>query len=353
MRVVTLGEVKVIMSNPDSKHSYFGWPTAARLQNGKIAVVASGFRLRHVCPFGKTVISYSEDNGETYTYPAPVIDTPLDDRDGGLVAFGEKNVIVTSFNNSAEFQRKYAENDPYSNAYLDTITSGDEEKYLGVTYRISNDYGVTFGEIKRSPVSNPHGPLEMPGGELLWVGRPFDRTDGDFLKAYLQDKNGEFHYLGRIDDIYNKDGEKALSCEPHSILLKDGSILTQMRVQKAGYYTIFQSKSSDGGKTWTKPVQILEDMGGVPPHIFRHSSGLLISTYGYINEPYGVGVMFSRDEGETWDIGHYLYVNPVSNDCGYPSTVELDDGSMLTIFYATPKVGEQSIVMQQKWRFEE
>ena len=52
---------------------------------------------------------------------------------------------------------------------------------------------MTLGEIKKSPVSNPHGPLEMPNGELLWVGRPFDKTDGDYLKAYIQDKNGDFH----------------------------------------------------------------------------------------------------------------------------------------------------------------
>ena len=352
LKIKLIGEVKTVMSNPDSKHNYFGWPTAARLQNGKIAVVASGFRLRHVCPFGKTVISYSEDEGETFTYPAPVIDTPLDDRDGGILAYGEKNVIVTSFNNTAGFQREYAENDPYSHAYLNTIAKEDEAKYLGVTYRVSEDCGVTFGEIKKSPVSNPHGPLEMPNGELLWMGRPFDKTDGDYLKAYIQDKNGDFRYLGGIEDIYNKDGEKALSCEPHTILLKDGSLLTHMRVQKAGYYTIFQSKSSDGGKNWTKPRQLLSDMGGVPPHLFRHSSGLLLCTYGYVEEPFGVGVMFSLDEGETWETGHTLYTNPVSNDCGYPSTVELCDGSLLTVFYGTPNEGEQSIVMSQKWRIE-
>ena len=103
MKIVRMGEPQTVMSNPESRHNYFGWPSIARLQNGKIAVVASGFRLRHICPFGKTVISYSEDDGETYTAPAPVIDTVLDDRDGGIVPFGEKGVIVTSFNNSVEF----------------------------------------------------------------------------------------------------------------------------------------------------------------------------------------------------------------------------------------------------------
>ena len=87
MKIINIGDTKVIMSNPHSKHNYFAWPTVTRLQNGKIAVVASGYRLRHVCPFGKMVISYSENEGETYTSPAPIIDTPLDDRDGGILAF--------------------------------------------------------------------------------------------------------------------------------------------------------------------------------------------------------------------------------------------------------------------------
>ena len=64
-------------------------------------------RLEHVCPFGKAVISYSFDGGETYTLPAPVIDTTLDDRDAGICPFGESGVIFTSFNNSAEMQRGY------------------------------------------------------------------------------------------------------------------------------------------------------------------------------------------------------------------------------------------------------
>ena len=218
MKIKLIGEVKTVMSNPDSKHNYFGWPTVCRLQNGKIAVVASGFRLGHVCPFGKTVISYSEDEGETFTNPCPVIDTPLDDRDGGILAYGKSNVIVTSFTNTRKFQRESTDN-PYIHAYLDTVTDEEEQKYLGVTYRVSTDYGVTFGEIKKSPVSNPHGPLELASGELLWVGRPFDRTDGDIIRAYLQDKNGEFHYLGCIENIKNPKGENATSCEPHTILL--------------------------------------------------------------------------------------------------------------------------------------
>lgn len=354
MKIIKTDKLQVIMSNPDGRHNYFGWPTVCRLQNGKIAVVASGFRLRHVCPFGKTVICYSEDDGNTFTYPAPVIDTPLDDRDGGIVAYGEKNVIVTSFNNTAEFQRN-STNDPYLLAYIDTITKEDEEKYLGATCRISNDCGVTFGKIKKVPVTIPHGPLAMEDGSLLWIGRPYDhRNTKDCIKTYKENAKGEFELIGEIENITNAKGETAVSCEPHSILLNDGSILTHMRVQLAGYFTVFQAKSCDGGKTWTKPVQLLEDFGGAPPHLFRHSSGILMSTYCLRQEPFAVKVMFSRDEGESWDTDYDLYVNGISADMGYPSTVELGDGSLLTVFYAKQNSDDEpAVIMGQKWKFED
>ena len=103
MKIERLGDAKVIMRNSDSIHNYFAWPSAAKLQDGRIAVVASGYRLAHVCPFGITVISYSDEEGETFSPPAPIIDTPLDNRDGGVNAFGERGVVVSSLSLSLEF----------------------------------------------------------------------------------------------------------------------------------------------------------------------------------------------------------------------------------------------------------
>ncbi len=363
MKIIKIGNPKTIMSNPGSKHNYFGWPTVARLQNGKIAVAASGFRIDHVCPFGKTVISYSENDGETYTMPAPVIDTVLDDRDGGIVAYGKSNVIVTSFNNTRAFQRKCT-NMPYPLSYLDTVTSEEEEKFLGSTFRISNDYGVTFGEIFKSPVTSPHGPVELPDGTLLWVGCTFSaeaaeaaQPDTDCIQAHKINPDGSMELVGEIENIYLEE-TKLLSCEPHSIVLEDGTILTHIRVQNCGLFTVFQSESSDGGKTWTKPKQILSKCGGAPPHLFKHSSGMLICTYGFRGEsgsdkPFGIEAMFSRDNGKTWDVDYYIYENTVSLDLGYPSTVELADGSLLTVFYAKPEKEGPAVIMQQKWRFED
>lgn len=147
MKIITINEPKIIMSNPMSKHNYFGWPTAAKLQNGKIAVAASGFRIQHVCPFGKAVMVLSDDGGETYTLPAPIIDTPLDDRDSGILPFGENGVMVTSFNNTIKFQRDTAMRAGTRNyrlSYLDMLSEEDEKRYLGSTFRVSFDGGITF-----------------------------------------------------------------------------------------------------------------------------------------------------------------------------------------------------------------
>lgn len=44
-RLILEGKPRVIMSNPHSPHGYFAWPSIDRLQDGRLAVVASGFRL--------------------------------------------------------------------------------------------------------------------------------------------------------------------------------------------------------------------------------------------------------------------------------------------------------------------
>ena len=79
---------------------------------------------------------------------------------------------------------------------------------------------------------------------------------------------------------------------------------------------------------------------------------MLISTYGYREMPYGIKAMFSADEGKTWDFGHDVYVNGISADLGYPSTIELEDGSLLTVFYAHLAENQPAVIAQQRWRFE-
>ncbi|MBQ8495924.1 MAG: exo-alpha-sialidase [Clostridia bacterium] len=360
---ITVKETKIICENPyNPHHNYFAWPTVARLRDGRLAMVASGFRIRHVCPFGKVVMCISEDEGKTWTRPTVVMDTPLDDRDAGILPFGENSVMITSFNNTGKMQKKWNnltdENgnlNPrslYIRSYLECVDyEKAEERYLGSTMIFSHDGAKTFGEVMRVPVTSPHGPLLMPDGSILYIGRTFScddtKQESDCIESYRIMTDGSYEKLGEIENI----SPDLLSCEPHAIALQDGTILVHIRVQN-GIFTIFQSESHDGGRTFTKPHQILSDQGGAPAHLIQTMDGTLISVYGYREKPYGIKAMFSTNNGHTWDTGHDLYINGISSDLGYPASVQLENGDILTVFYAKTAADSPAVIMQTVWKFE-
>ena len=361
--IITVKETKTICSNPNNPMSgYFAWPSVARLQDGRLAMVASGFRYRHICPFGKVVMCLSDDEGSTWTRPSVILDTPLDDRDAGILPFGERSLLVTSFNNTKETQRAINHNGywetvernsadhPYVNGYLDALDGESAEAaYLGSTLVFSHDGGKTFGEVLRVPVTCPHGPTLTPQGEILYVGRYFGEpvTPDHHLAAYRIFPDGRWEKLGEIRDVPGLE-----SHEPHAVVLPDGRILVHIRVQGNGFFTIYQTESSDGGRTFEKPRRILSDRGGSPAHLLILRDGTLISTYGYREPPYGVKVMVSRDNGRTWDTDHDLYVNGVHHDLGYPASVELENGDILTVFYARERGDAPAVILQTVWELD-
>ena len=365
---ITVKGTKVICANRDNPHhNYFAWPSVARLHDGALAMVASGFRLKHVCPFGKVVMCRSDDEGRSWSRPAVVMDTPLDDRDAGILPFGEHSVIVTSFNNTIAQQKiwnttKDAETglprpkNRYIEAYLDRVDAAEAEaRYLGSTFVISHDNGKTFGPVMRIPVTAPHGPVLMPDGTMLYVGRSFSDNDqvkpGDGVRAYILNPNGTYEKRGEIANI----SPELLDCEPHAVVLPDGKIIVHIRVQPvkgSGVFTLYQSESTDGGFTFTAPHPLLEKTGGAPAHLLRLKNGTLISVYGYRNAPYGIRMMYSTDGGNRWSTGHDLYINGVSSDLGYPASVELKNGDILTVFYAKEKEPGPAVIMQTVWRLE-
>lgn len=360
---------RTICSNPDSPFRFFAWPSIARLKDGTLLMGASGFRMKHVCPFGKAVLCYSFNEGQVWTPPAVVIDTLLDDRDCGVVPFGDHRVFVSSFNNTTKAQRGWNSIPPGSDenavrrrdlieAYLRFVDNTDAEaRFLGSTYRISDDGGYTFGPIGRVPVTTPHGPCAMPDGTLIYIGRRFSKDDSfdDTQKPYLQcwrmTDSGEWEYLSDIENII-ENGAALLSCEPHAICLQNGTIIMHIRAQNLSdsekLFTIYQSESHDGGRSFTKPRRILPPLGGAPAHLLMHSSGRLISAYGHREPPYGIRVMFSDDMGETWDTDWILDDTAALSDVGYPATVEIKDGRLLTVFYERLESGE-AVIRQQIW----
>ena len=87
----------IVNRSTDGWFVYQGWPTVAKDENGALYAAASGHRLTHVCPFGKDLMYVSHDEGQTWSAPQIVNDTKLDDRDAGLVCWGDGKEPVAEF----------------------------------------------------------------------------------------------------------------------------------------------------------------------------------------------------------------------------------------------------------------
>lgn len=107
---------------------------------------------------------------------------------------------------------------------------------------------------------------------------------------------------------------------------------------------------TDGGRTWTVPRAI--DVWGLPSHLLRLRDGRLVMTYGYRRTPFGNQARVSTDHGRTWSEPLTISADGASGDLGYPSSVELADGRLLTVWYEKPAAGPATL-RQAIWRLVE
>ena len=80
---------------------YHGWPTLALRRNGELLVAYSGGRESHICPFGRVDLIRSSDQGRTWSWPEILLDTPIDDRDAGILETPAGSLLVTTFTSLA------------------------------------------------------------------------------------------------------------------------------------------------------------------------------------------------------------------------------------------------------------
>ena len=90
-------------------------------------------------------------------------------------------------------------------------------------------------------------------------------------------------------------------------------------------------RSDDDAKTW-KHRQRLSEANQHPGHLTRLKDGPVLLSFGNRVTPKGVDVRFSDDQGQTW--GAPFRVVDFEDDGGYPSSVQLPDGRVLTAYYA-------------------
>ena len=58
----------------------------------------------------------------------------------------------------------------------------------------------------------------------------------------------------------------------------------------------------------------------------------------------------STDHGRTWSAPVILSGDGLTGDLGYPSTVELDDGALVSVWYEVMKGSPRAVLRQAKWQ---
>ena len=208
----------------------------------------------------------------------------------------------------------------------------------------SSDGGRTWTVAKEAfPVGEPSMTEFIPFGDIL------PGADGSLrVLAYAQstDKTTNKVSMFRSDDdgktwttmSFISDGKNVAAVptghnETAFMHLGDGKWIAAARRWRAGQaMDLFHS--NDDGKSWQYGEQLTEDSQH-PGHLLRLDNGNLLLTYGNrIKGQYGVAVKVSKDQGKTWGEPSLVVDDLLSGDSGYPSSVQLPNGKIMTAYYS-------------------
>lgn len=359
----TILETKVISKQPEFYH---GWPTVARRANGELWVTCSGGRESHICPFGQVVAMTSRDDGATWTWPRVLLDSATDDRDSGVLETSKGTLIATTFTSLA-----YEDSLKKATAMTEQTNKGwvskpmpperfakwqaaharlnDEERKaeLGQWLIRSDDGGKSWSTRIPTIVNSPHGPIQLKDGRLLYAGKKLWTADSKIGVCESKDDGQTWQWLAEIPSRKSDNAAKDYH-ELHAVEAADGTLIAQIRNHnKANAGWTLQSESTDGGKTWSEPHPVCF---GLPSHLLRLRDGRLLMTYGHRKAPFGNQARLSTDNGKTWSEAMIISGDGKGGDLGYPSTVELADGSLLTVWYESMKEPKLAVLRQAHWK---
>lgn len=301
------------------------WPNLTKLPNGELAAAVYNHPSHGYGDNSDVELWVSDDSGVSWTYRSTMSSHP-EEPDGirmnhavGLTADGVLVGLVSGYH------------------------KGQKLPFLKLQRCLSRDGGRTWDRQLLDLDVVPHGDIfALPSGRLVC---PAYRKSGDPVRR-------------RASAIFSNDGGKTWGSEQptvndvsesHILRCFDGTWLavgrTSCRDRMDGALPHGSGeiliRSRDDGKTWSDP-KLISPQGQENAHLLQLNDGrLLCSITSRIPGLFGVVMRLSSDRGLTWSLPVVLISSPARDwhktDCGYPSSVQLDDDSIVTAYYFGPK----------------
>lgn len=309
-----------------STQGYF--PVLVRTGKRSLAVI---FRTggTHVSAIATLAVAASKDGGRCWSDPVEITPRWEDSRNPAFGVNAKGELIAA-----------------YWKACLDCYVDGPNGLQWKEGQQAKGLLPTMF--VRRSADNGRTWSRESPyKSKLLTLASPYGRIipapDGALLMSVYgtprRKRKGvrDICILLRSTDGGKTWGDESLVAVGHNetsyAFLPGGRLLAAARSETPGYVaTLF---SDDGGRTWSKPVQVTRH-NEIPADLTVLASGTVQLTFGRRIRPMGCGVLFSRDGGATWDTDHEVLLagDGVRNvDLGYPSTVQMADGMIVTALY--------------------
>ena len=283
------------------------------LRYGDTLLVAFRGRGDHLDVAGRIDLMRSADGGESWDERVVVVDSPLDDRNGALGVTKTGHIVVG-----------YVVYDAYDLQGRPL----DEPRAMNVYVVSSADGGRTwtqprFVSARPHRWMSPYGRIvTAPDGRLI-MSAYVDQGPGPWSAAYVESLDeGATWSSPRLIDRYH---------DETSLLVLNGTTwLAAMRSEGNTGITIVQS--NDGGRTWGVRMRLTAH-NEIPGDLIALNDSTLWLTYGHRRPPYGVRGKLSMDRGRTWSLPVTLVSDGLDTDVGYPSSVLLSSGDVLTAYY--------------------
>ncbi len=334
---------------------YNAFPSIVRAKNGSLVMV---FRqadnslekygvVSHVDPSSRVVMMTSDDDGNSWGAVKTIYNDEMGEQDPCLTCLKDGTLICTFFRwkvvpkeDSEVLGEAYKH---YGRIIFDRWAA----VHVGTVCIRSRDNGETWeGPFNITP-DGYQGPaalrgniVELADGRLLaplYAVKKF----GDLSSCIImgtEDQGETWYNIGEVPGLPDLHFvEPFLYPAPSGrldMLLRTHRDFLKMPFDQT-YMHLHLSSSGDGGKSWSTPVPT-ELFCPNPVHVLPVKDENVLVTYGQRRDPKGIeGFLTNAEHPEFRDADTKSIKPAESGDLGYTSAVQLNDGSVLIVYYMT------------------